>query len=79
MSGIFTVLIALELTQPAPAVEDRREIDSQYMNSWPGDPMTAAKAKLTDAFLNRSDPLSLALGERDISRAEGENERRQMR
>jgi hypothetical protein len=60
--SIFTVLIALGLMQP---IDGRREIDSQYVNDLAG-----AKSKLADAFLKRSNPLAVALGETELDTAE---------
>jgi len=76
MNGIFTVLIALRLMQPAPDIDDRREQNSRYIgNGWGPeplpDPYTEEKKRL---FLHglvilqdrHSSPMSRALGEDDL-------------
>ena len=62
MSSIFTVLIALGLMQPVqPADDERHEINSRYV-----DDVAVAKELLADAFLYRTHPLALALGQREL-------------
>jgi hypothetical protein len=86
MSGIFTVLIALGLMEPAPDIDDRREA----CNTWaercdddvdvtPESQMIAARKLLAVWIVkqpNYNSPLSHAAGELDLMRAEGEAELR---
>jgi hypothetical protein len=86
MSGIFTVLIALGLMQPAPVIDDRREA----CNTWadrcdddfdvtPESQMIEAKKLLAVWIVKQSNwnsPLSHAAGELELMRAEGEAELR---